>query len=103
VAERENNGRFAKGNGGGPGRPSRITEEDCAKALHDAIPAGELARAAKVILDIVHTAKRPADRIAAWKALAQFMVPTPEQKLDVTSAGKPIEFIEVGVSEPDGE
>jgi hypothetical protein len=37
-ADRDDNGRFAKGNPGGPGRPRRAVEADYLAALSQAVP-----------------------------------------------------------------
>jgi hypothetical protein len=40
IRDRDSNGRFRKGNNGGPGRPRRAVEADYLSALSDAVPLG---------------------------------------------------------------
>jgi hypothetical protein len=88
MPERDENGKFIKGNGGGPGRLPRKKED---RFMEVSIAAVSL----KDWRAIIKKAKDQAilgDQ-QARKFLADYLLGPPQQKLDVTSGGEPIVFV----------
>jgi hypothetical protein len=88
MPERDENGKFVKGNGGGPGRPPKKKEE---RFMEVSISAVSLKDWRDIIKKAVEQAKRGDTQ--ARKFLAEYLIGPPQQRLDVTSGGKPIIFV----------
>jgi len=69
MSERDGNGRFAKGNSGGPGRPRREIEADYLIALNDAV---SLADWGEVVSKALEDAKAGDGKARAW--LAKYLI-----------------------------
>ena len=91
AAARKANGQFAKGHGGGPGRPKKKREE---RYLEITMSACTFKDWRAIVQKAVTDAKRGDATARKW--LSDYLIGSPQQKLDVTSGGEPIiEFIEV--------
>ena len=88
AAARKANGQFAKGYKGGPGRPPRKKEE---RFMEVSIAAVSLKDWRAIIKKAVGQAERGDSQ--ARKFLADYLLGPPQQRLDVTSGGKPIVFV----------
>jgi hypothetical protein len=88
MAERDDQGRFTKGHSGGPGRPPRSKEEKYLKATFAAVTLSDW-RA--IVKKAVEQAKRGNPSARKW--LSDYLLGTPQQKLDVTSDGDKLEVI----------
>ena len=88
MPERDENGKFIKGNGGGPGRPPRKKED---RFMDVSIAAVSLKDWRAIIKKANEQAQRGDQQ--ARKFLADYLLGTPQQKLDVTSGGEPIIFV----------
>jgi hypothetical protein len=76
MAERNEQGQFTKGNGGGPGRPKRSTEEKYLASLQSAVTLKEW----RDIVDAaIVKAKRGDARARTW--LSDYLLGPPVQKL----------------------
>ena len=86
MAERDDSGRFVKGQTGNPnGRPKRRTEEQ----YLDATIARVTIKDWREIVDkAVSQAKRGDSRARAW--LSDYVLGVPVKTVDVTSGGQPI-------------
>lgn len=80
---RDDKGRFQKGNGGGPGRPPKERELRFYEITLSSVTFEDWG-------DIVKRAVADAKRgdTAARKWLSDYIIGTPEQKLDVTTNGE---------------
>ncbi len=76
---RDKNGRFAKGNGGGPGRPSRDREIEYHKIL---IMVCTPARWEKICKQAVNDAENGDKDARKW--IADYLIGPPVQKQEVT-------------------
>ena len=87
AAKRDTNGRFVKGNGGGPGRPKRSTEEKYLAALSRRVTLKEWAK----IVDVaVARAKAGDGQARQW--LSDYLMGKPIQRTEVSGPdGGPIE------------
>lgn len=74
---RANNGKFAKGNSGGPGRPRRAVEADYLRALTDVCPPGVWH---EIVAKAVDDARSGDARAREW--LAGYLVGRADQKAD---------------------
>jgi hypothetical protein len=83
-AYRHDNGRFAKGNRGGPGRPRRVVEANYLAALFDAVPLDTWER---ICDQAVAQALRGDHRAREW--LSNYLI------------GRPLQAVEL--NRPDGE
>ena len=88
MPERDKNGQFIKGNGGGPGRPPRKKEE---RFLEVSIAAVSLQDWRAIIKKAIKQAK--SGDTQARKFLADYLLGPPQQRLDVTSGGEPIVLV----------
>ena len=89
AADRNENGQFVKGVSGNPkGRAPRKKEE---RFLEVSIAAVSLKDWRDIIKKAVEQAKRGDTQ--ARKFLADYLLGTPQQKLDVTSGGEPIVMV----------
>ena len=88
MPERDENGKFVKGNGGGPGRPPKKKED---RFMEVSIAAVSLKDWREIIKKAVEQAKRGDTQ--ARKFLAEYLIGPPQQRLDVTSGGKSIVFV----------
>ena len=80
VTGRDENGRFAKGNGGGPGRPKKAREEKYLDILLSIITPDEWAKVCSVALS---RAKAGDSRAREW--LANYIVGKPVEKREISS------------------
>ena len=95
MTARDKNGRFAPGNGGGPGRPKRKREEQY------------LARMSKVVtlkdwekITLTAVARAKAGEQAARKWLSDYLLGPPPQRLEHSGPdGGPIETSDVELSD----
>ena len=91
AAARKANGQFEKGHKGGPGRPKKKREE---RYLEITMSACTFKDWRAIVQKAVNDAKRGDATARKW--LSDYLIGSPQQKLDVTSGGEPIiEFIEV--------
>ena len=89
--DRDEQGRFAKGNKGGPGRPNKARETRYYEIAMLAVTFEQWKK-------IIQRAGRDAERgdAAARRFLADYLLPTPAQRLELTGAlGGPIEITQV--------
>lgn len=85
---RDEHGRFAKGNGGGPGRPTKEHERRYYEiTLETVTPEDWRTIVAKAVSD----AKR-GDAVAR-KWLGDYVIGPPEQRVDVTSNGETVKTV----------
>jgi len=82
---RDNKGRFTNGNGGGPGRPKKSREERYLEILKTTVTYDDWQA---IILRAVSDAKKGDTAARTW--LSNYIVGTPQQKVDVTSGGMPM-------------
>ena len=87
MPERDERGRFIKGNGGGPGRPPKKREERYYEILISTVSYADW-RA--IIQKAAQQAKRGDATARKW--LADYIVGTPEQNLNI-GGGLLIEYI----------
>lgn len=94
--DRDENGRFAKGNKGGPGRPNKARET---RYYEIAMLAVTFEQWKKIIQRAGSDAE--SGDAAARRFLADYLLPTPAQRLELTGAlGGPIEISQVdGITE----
>ena len=85
AKKREANGRFAKGNGGGPGRPKQERERRYLEVTVDCVPFAQWER-------IVKRAAKDAEAgdAVARRWLGDYLLGPPQKRVDVTTDGKPI-------------
>lgn len=76
MAERNEQGKFVKGNGGGPGRPKRSTEEKYLASLQSAVSVKDWR---DIVDKAVFQAKRGDARARQW--LSDYLIGPPVQKL----------------------
>jgi len=81
VVERNENGQFAKGNSGGPGRPKKEREE---RFLEITLSACTYSDWRKIIKKAVEQAKRGNSQ--ARKFLADYLLGPPKQRHELTGA-----------------
>jgi hypothetical protein len=95
MPKRDEHGRFVKGNGGGPGRPSKKKEERFYEVTISSISL-------KDWREIIKKAKEQAKRgdSTARKFLADYLIGPPQQRLDVTSGGEVLKGY-IGISPDD--
>jgi len=88
--DRNSNGRFAKGNKGGPGRPKRQAEQDYYGKIRHICGANEWAA---IIGKAVEQARNGDHRARNW--LAKYLVPDPqgEQQQTETAEMNPAEYL----------
>ena len=77
---REKNGQFAKGNGGGPGRPPKAREERYKEILKGAVTYSQWRKIIKKLAD-----KAERGDIQAAKLLFEYLVGKPTQELQIDS------------------
>jgi len=92
MPERDENGKFAPGNKGGPGRPTKSKEE---KFYRTTLSAVSLRDWREIVKKAVEQAKR--GNPAARKWLSDYLLGPPQQRLDVTSGGDKIRVVGVGI------
>jgi len=86
MPERDNNGRWIKGSTGNPtGRSPRQREERYYQIMMTVVTFADWER---IIAKAVEQAKHGDAQARKW--LSDYIVGTPDQKLDVTSGGKEI-------------
>ena len=91
ARKRKANGQFAKGDNGGPGRPTKKREE---RYLEITMSACTFKDWERIIKRAVTDAKRGDATARKW--LSDYLIGSPQQKLDVTSGGETfVEIIEV--------
>ena len=95
MTDRDVNGRFVKGGGGGPGRPPRKKEE---RFLEVSIAAVSLKDWRAIIKKATEQAKLGDTQ--ARKFLADYLLGPPQQRLDVTSGGEILKGY-IGISPDD--
>jgi len=85
MPERDENGKFAPGNKGGPGRPTKSKEEKFYQATLSRVSLRDWR-------EIIDKAKEQAKRgnPTARKWLSDYLMGPPQQRLDVTSGGGPL-------------
>lgn len=89
MTERDKNGRFAKGNGGGPGRPRKqreiryyeVTQESCTFADWK-----------EIVKKAVQDAKTGDTAARRW--LSDYLMGAPQQYLDLTSLGDAVGLVD---------
>jgi hypothetical protein len=82
MAERDENGKFAKGNPGGPGRPKKEREERFTEITLSAVTFKDWE---EIIKKAVTQAKRGDSQ--ARKFLADYLLGPPVQRAELTGAG----------------
>ena len=88
MTQRDDNGRFVKGNGGGPGRPRRSTEEKDLNALTSRVTLKDWR---EIVDTAVSKAKRGDPRARQW--LSDYLLGPPVQRLEHGGAdGGPVEI-----------
>ena len=93
MAERDENGRFVKGEyKGGPGRPSKEREERYLAIMLNTVTFADWQEIIKKATD---QAKRGDSVARKW--LSDYLIGPPQQKVDVTTAGEPISIVRIGV------
>ena len=80
---RNGNGTFAKGNPGGPGRPTKAVEELGREAIREALTVEDL----KAVWAVVKSKAIEGD-LAAAKLIFEYTTPKPTQKSDITLSQK---------------
>ena len=85
MPERDANGRFVKGNNGGPGRPPVAREERFMEITLSTVTFKDWA---DIIRKAVSQAKR--GNANARKFLADYLMGPPNQRMDITSGGERI-------------
>jgi hypothetical protein len=92
TAAREANGQFPKGVSGNPkGRPKKAREE---RYLEITMTKCTFKEWGEIVQKAVDQAKRGDSTARKW--LSDYLIGSPQQKLDVTSGGNPfVEIIEV--------
>ena len=75
MAERNEQGKFTKGNGGGPGRPKRSTEEKYLTSLQSAVTLKDWR---EIVDTAVSKAKRGDARARTW--LSDYLLGPPVQR-----------------------
>jgi len=93
---RDENGRFAKGNAGGPGRPRRRVEEDYLRSLADAV---SLDRWGKIVERAVTDAEQGDWRAREW--LAKHVL-GPDPKVETASSWSGKRLFRLAVEEAGG-
>ena len=94
--EREENGQFAKGNKGGPGRQSRKTEEKYLCALRECTKTKDW----KAICERAIIDAKKGDR-AARQWLSDYLLGKPQQFVDLTSGGEKMPSVTIYLPEID--
>ena len=79
MQKRDENGRFAKGNGGGPGRPKKKTEERYLRRLSSRVT---LAKWQKIVDRAIQDAEKGDARARQW--LSDYLMGKPPQRLEHT-------------------
>lgn len=82
ISGREGNGRFAKGNPGGPGRKPRVIEEGYLDLFCESVPP---ARAKKIIEKAASQAEHGDAKAREW--LFNYLAGKPADKIQVSGAG----------------
>lgn len=72
---RDDKGRFAPGNSGGPGRPKLSYEQECSKTLQDAVSQDDWL---EIILRTLQDAKKGDHRSRQW--LANYLLGRPRER-----------------------
>jgi hypothetical protein len=91
MTERDESGRFIKGQSGNPkGRLPRTKEEKFYKATVSAVTLKDWR---EIIKKTVEQAKRGNPSARTW--LANYLLGPPQQRLDVTSDGSQIESVSI--------
>lgn len=91
MMARDEHGRFAKGNCGGPGRPRRNREQEYHEILVSVVTPDEWRQ---IVMKAVDQAKRGDNVARKW--LADYLIGPPVERRELTGAeGEPIEFIEI--------
>ena len=94
ARKRKANGQFAKGDNGGPGRPRKKREE---RYLEITMSACTFKDWERIVKKAVTDAQRGDATARKW--LSDYLIGSPQQKLDVTSGGETfVEIIEVVMS-----
>jgi hypothetical protein len=88
MVERDDNGKFAPGNKGGPGRPPKPKEE---KFYRTTLSAVTLSDWREIVKKAVEQAKRGNPSARKW--LSDYLIGPPQQKVDVTSAGEALKIV----------
>lgn len=70
MSHRENNGRFKKGNPGGPGRPARMVETDYLASLSEQVPRDAWA---SIVSNAVESAVKGDPKAREW--LSRYLLP----------------------------
>lgn len=85
MAERNEKGQFASGNGGGPGRPKRSSEAEYLDALIEVTPIAAWKRIGR---KAVQQAERGDAQARRW--LSEYLLGKPQERMDLTSGGESI-------------
>ena len=88
MSDRDDSGKFASGNKGGPGRPPKSKEE---KFLKVTLSAVSLSDWREIVKKAVEQAKRGNPSARKW--LSDYLLGLPQQKVDLTSKGEPLKDI----------
>ena len=96
MSTRERNGRFAKGNPGGPGRPRRTVEREYLAVLADRVP---LSRWQKIIDRAVADAESGDWRARAW--LAKYLL-GPDLRVEAVPRSHAEPLSDLAVREAEG-
>jgi len=93
VIERGENGQFAKGNSGGPGRPRLDVEQKYLRTLHRALLQRDVREVVKKLI-----ARAKAGNIQAAKVLLEYAIGKPTQYVNADVLTQIVEFVDA--SEP---
>jgi len=83
VAERNENGQFAKGNGGGPGRPRLDAEQKYLRTLHRSLLQRDVREIVKKLIG-----KAKTGNIQAAKVLLEYAIGKPTQYVSADVSGE---------------
>jgi hypothetical protein len=86
---RDDKGRFAKGNPGGPGRPTRATEQEYLDVLKRCVGPEDMVKVFEKALDLAIKRGDPSAR----KWLSDYLLGTPVTRIGGAKSDAPLEII----------
>lgn len=100
----DENGKFKKGNPGGPGRPqgSLSIVQRLRKKL-DEFPKGEEKKYADLVVERWLNEALVTGDFKALREIVRYIDGMPKQKTDITSDGEKINRVEISIVDPEGK
>ena len=88
MQERDDKGKFVKGNGGGPGRPPKVREERFYEITLSSVTFDDWKA---IVRKAVSQAMKGDSTARKW--LSDYLLGPPQQKMDLTSGGEKLEIV----------